>query len=440
MVALDGGTGPTPFRLLAAAHQAAARAAAAAGATAVATGHLEAARDAAISEIDATHYPLLAFLAAPQADSAARRVLAAAARRHGFAAVDLREVFATATGSPLPGRRLFLDYCHLTAEGIHLAMAAVAGELLRQAGAPAAERGWRRLAAELPPPWTGVPPHRAAAAEATARLGAAVHTAHRHLPVGDRRELLDHWCAAALDRDPDGAAAAMLDLADARTAPAPALLTAAQGRNLGRPAPLLLQHGWRWPHLDGELLAAMRRSLEARGRAEAAEVSALVTGRRALPPAGIELVHPPFHLAHPVARPLPQAVAPEGLGGAATLRALWPRTSFDLVLPATRRLRLTLTARLPEAAGEGPVAVCLDGRRVAGFRAGRGWRRVRLELPVAAGGASPPPLVRRLSLHWPPPADGGSRPLERALGDLRDGREGELHAVFGELFSLHARG
>ena len=358
--------------------------------------HLEAARDAAISEIDATHYPLLASLAAPQADSAARGVLAAAAHRHGFATVDLREVFCRAIGSPLPGRRLFLDYCHLTAEGMHLAMAAVAHTLLRQAGAPAAERGWPELAAGLPPPWSGAPPSTAAAAEATALLGAAVHTAHRHLPVTARGDLLDDLCGRALDRDAAGAAAAMLDLADVRTAPGPAVLSAAQGRNLARPAPLLLQHGWRWPHLDGALLAAMERALRRRGRPEAAELAALVVGRRGLSAHrlrdeaggdGLELVHPPFHLAAPVARSLPAAMAAEGMAPGATLRALLPSTSFDLVLAtpvAGGRLHLELSARLPEAAGEGEVTVALDGRPVGRVALGRGWRRAQLtvELPV----------------------------------------------------------
>jgi hypothetical protein len=435
MVELDGGTCPTPFRLLAAAHLAAA-------ADGAAAAHLAAARDAAVSETEATHYPLLAFLAAPQADTAARGVLAAAARRHGWDAVDLREVFAAATGSPLPGRRLFLDYCHLTAEGMHLAMAALAHALLRRAGEPVAERGWRRLAAELPGPWEAVPAGRAAAAEATAFLGAAVHTAHRHLPVTARGELVDHWCRAALDRDEGSAAAAMLDLADARTAPGPALLNAAQGRNLARQAPLLLQHGWRWPHLDGELLAAMHRVLAARRRPEAAEVAALVAGRRAAAvAAGLELAHPPVHLAEPLLRPFPEATAPEGLAPAATLRALWPRTAFDLPLPAAAgsALHLVLTVRLPEHDGEGDVAISLDGRTVGRFRAGSGWRRIRMELPVPPVPPGEVPLFRRLALCWPAPAAAGPDPLAVPVRALREGRGAMLHPVLGELFSLQVR-
>jgi len=80
-------------------------------------GDLEQAADAARSEIDRVQYATLAFLGAPQAGTATREILRSAGRRHGFSLVDLREVFAAHTGSPLPGRRLFLDYCHLTSEG-----------------------------------------------------------------------------------------------------------------------------------------------------------------------------------------------------------------------------------------------------------------------------------------------------------------------------------
>ncbi|HMB52497.1 MAG TPA: hypothetical protein VKU40_04220, partial [Thermoanaerobaculia bacterium] len=364
MVDLDGGLGPTPFRLLAAAARF--------------DGRDADARDAAVSEVDAVHYPLLASLAAPQAGTPERHVLAAVAERRGLAVVDLRRVIADWTGSLLPGRHLFLDYCHLSPEGMGVATAAVAAELLRQAGAEPPEDAWRRLAAKpagsLVDSWTP-------AAEATARFGAAIHTAHRHLPVTDRGELLDAWCAAALDADPEAAAAAMLDLADARTAPGPGLLTAAQQRNLARPAPLGLQHGWRWPHLDADLLTAMGRRLAAAGREDdAAEIERMIVGRRALPAAGAELAGDGFHLARPVARLLPEAMAQPGLAPRAALRCAWPETAFDLVTAGPGEIELELVARTPEREG-GRLGVALSGAGGA-LAVGRGWRRGKLRLAV----------------------------------------------------------
>src|SRR4051794_3315921 len=80
-------------------------------------GDHEAARQACLAEVDAARYATLAFLSAPQVTTQARELLQEAARRHAFIPVDLREIFAAHTGSPLPDRRLFLDYCHLTLEG-----------------------------------------------------------------------------------------------------------------------------------------------------------------------------------------------------------------------------------------------------------------------------------------------------------------------------------
>jgi len=449
MVGLDGGLCPTPFRLLAEAR------------TLVGETAAESARDAALSELEATHYPLLACLAAPRADEVARRVLAAACRRHGFAAVDLRPLFAAHTGSPLPGRRLFLDYCHLTSEGIGVAMAAVAEAI---AGPGEGVAGAAR------------PPAVSAAAEATACLGAAVHTAHRHLPVtggddrlsdeplsddllGDdlpHRDLLTYWCRRALDHDPEGAAAAMLDLASARLAappggPAlPALLTAAEERNRARPAPLLLQHGWRWPHVDGDLLRAMHRVLAQRGRREASAMADLVARAGSGAAEALELAHPPRFLATPVARPLPDAMAAEGMPHRAYLRALWPQTSFDVPDPDGAWRRLRVVARRPAAAmgAEEPkdlvaATVTLDGRRVGKLPLTARWQEHTLRLPGIAPrpadqGRDAPALagLRRLTISWPPPGDAGPEPMAGALHRLRAGLEAELHAIFGELFSV----
>ena len=54
---------------------------------------------------------------------------------------------------------------------------------------------WRSLLPRLPAP---ISPE----AEAVARFGAAVHTAHRLLSTGSKRPILEHWCEAALDASP----------------------------------------------------------------------------------------------------------------------------------------------------------------------------------------------------------------------------------------------
>lgn len=287
MKRLDSGGCPTTWRIEAKAHRG--------------LGDLESARDAAIAEIDRTDYPTLTFLGAPQARSFDRALLREAARRPYFVAIDLREVFRLYTGSPLPDRRLFLDYCHLTSEGMHVAMAAVAAEVLDLSGM-----------IEEPPPWSALlqhldPPKITPAAEALARFAAAIHTAHRLLTVGPKRPILEHWCEAALDADP-GIAEAMLDFIDIRTAaPCPAVLTAAYGRNYRSPYRLLLQHGLRWDYLDALLIEAIVAVLERRGHHVRDRVDRMLSERE------------------PLEQPFPDVMSFEDLPRRAVPRRVWPR-------------------------------------------------------------------------------------------------------------------
>jgi len=393
-------------------------------------GDLDRAARAARSEIDAAAYPVQAFLGAPRATTAVREILRGAARRHGFSAIDLRKVFAEATGSPLPGRRLFLDYCHLTSEGIQLAMATVAAEVLNLSGMPFSIPA-------LPAP--EISPE----AEATARLGAAVHTAHRLLTVGPKRPILEHWCQAALDASP-GIEEAMLDLIEARCAPCPAVLTAAQQRNLASPYRLLLQHGWRWDHLDAELIEAIEAVLERRGRPAGERIARLLLEHHAVSDEGrkgeegTDLTEPPC-LWEPLERFYPEVMRFADLSERATFRSPWPESSFCLVCAAERDVEIEPTLRLPAAvpgeSRQGRVRIAVNGEEVGGMDATERWSRSSLLVPRS----SLKPGLNRLSLRWPAPETDGGAALQAAVERLELGIAGDLHPVFGEVFSLVAR-
>lgn len=394
-------------------------------------GDLEAARRAALAEVDAAAYPTLAFLSAPQATTVAREILAGSARRHGFTRVDLRQVFAEHSGSPLPGRRLFLDYCHLTLEGIRVAMAAVAAEVLNLSGMVREPADWRRLLARLPAP--RISPE----AEATARLGAAVHTAHRLLAVGPRRPLLEHWCEAALDASP-GIAEAMLDLIAARCAPCPAVLTAAQQRNLASPYRLLLQHGWRWDHLDADLIEAVSIVLERRGGRVREEIDGLLLRHLAIREEGTDLSEPPY-LWEPLERFYPEAMSFADLAGRATLRCPWPESSFCLVCDARRDVEIEPTLRLPVPqpgrGRSGCVRFAVNGVEAGEAAVTERWSRSALRIARARLR----PGLNRLTLRWPLPAADGEEAVTAAVGRLELGIAADLHPVCGEIFSLLAR-
>ncbi|MEA2695711.1 MAG: hypothetical protein QOJ16_5098 [Acidobacteriota bacterium] len=422
MVELDGGTNPTPFRLLARAL--------------LAQGRTEEARDACISEVDSQHYALLGFLGAPQATTVAREILEHAARRHGFATVDLRPVFAEHGGSPLPGRRFFLDYCHLTVEGMQVAMAGVAAEVLRATGVR--EESWRDLLARLPAPVLSPE------ADAVAKLGAALHNAHRLLPVVPEAKLplLEHWCQAALDASsvPADIAEALFDVAAARATPGPAVLSAAFARNFASPYRLLLQHGWRWDFLDADLLQAIQNVLTRAGHPGGEEIDRLLLAGYGLPAEGADLSRLPF-LAEPLARFFPEAMTTPGLAGRAAYRAPWPESSFCLICDATQDVDLTLTARLPLPPGmagaeprRGEVTLTVNARPAGKIDLAERWSRHTLRI----GRDSLRSGLNRITLRWPPSPPWGEEALAAARRRLEAGIEADLHPVFGEVFSLLA--
>ncbi|HYG62730.1 MAG TPA: hypothetical protein VEL74_09120 [Thermoanaerobaculia bacterium] len=411
MLDLDGGTCSTSWRLLARAR--------------LGEGDLDEARRACLAEIDASAYATLGFLSAPQATTAARDLLKEAARRPGVFSVDLRQVFAEHTGSALPDRRLFLDYCHLTAEGIHVAMAAVAAEVLNLSGMREQDVAWPELLPRLPAP------DLAPEVEATARLGAAIHTAHRMLPVGPKRPILEYWLEAALDASP-GIEATMLDLLAVRAAPCPAVLTAEQQRNLDSPYRLTLQHGWRWDHLDADLLQAIVEVLERRGRPAREELTRHLLAHHALREDGTELAHPAFYHWEPLERFYPEVMSFEDLAQRATYRSPWPVSSFCLICDGERDLELDLTARLSRT---GPVHLSIDGEDVGTAEVGERWTRavLRVDRRLLRPG------LNRLALRWPEPPPRGEEALQQAIERLELGIAADLHPVFGEVFSLIAR-
>ncbi len=458
MLALDDGTCPTTFRLFARAWMGA--------------GDEQRAAAACRAELAVGHYATLGFLSAPQAGPMVQELQRRAAAHHGFELVDLPAVFARHTGSPLTGRRLFLDYCHLTVEGMQAAMAATAGRVASRFGLLEGEPELAELLARLPPPQV------AAEADASAKLGAAVHGAHRLLTVGSKAPILEHWCRAALAASP-AIAETMQALVEARSTPLPAVLTAAQQRVWRSPYTLGAQHGWRWEGSDLELIEVLVKVLEEDGRPVPEPLPRTLLDRRWSDVSGIDLAGSPRHLAEPLERLFPEALATPGHTGRATYRAAWPSTTFCFVTDAEHDLTAELTVRRPEpesgstgtdlgidaagllaprpdrprtddtqekrtgrektggaagavAAAIGDLRVELNGQAIASCDLSGRWRTHGLRLPRGLLR----PGFNRLTLSWPPPTIPGELALTAAVARLELGHETDLHPIFGEVAAL----
>ena len=408
MTAVDGAHHPTSHRLRARAYQA--------------LDQHDAAHQAAMDAVDGAQLARLGALASPQIDSEIQGWIRAAASRPEFSVVDLPWLLATEDG--LPSHELFLDYCHLSAEGIDRAMTAT-GEAVLDIGSPDTQPS--TALAPLPVPQRTL---------ALAAVGAAVHGAHRQLPVDGGAFDAESWLHRALAHDA-GILATLVDLAEARSGPIPAVLGQPQQRQLDEEHRLLLQHGWRWDHIDADLLVALLSVLDEHAREHSARIRRRLVQHHGIETGTRELSRAPY-LWQPLARLLPEVMPEAEASRRATLRCPWPTTDLALVAEDIKGV-VDVVLRLPPIEGwstprEGEVIVLLDGVEFGRLPVEETWSRALLRLPESA---EPGPL-HRLTLCWPPLPEADEVALAHALERLEEGRETDLYPIFGEIARVRA--
>ncbi len=118
----------------------------------------------------------------------------------------------------------------------------------------------------------------------------------------------------------------------------------------------------------------------------------------------------------------------------ATLRSPWPETSLCLICDAARDVEVDVTLRLPS--GGGAVGIAVNGDAVGTADGGERWTRAAVRISRR----HLRPGLNRLTLRWPMPAIPGEAALAAAADRLETGVAADLHPVFGELFSVVARG
>lgn len=343
-------------------------------------------------------------------------------RRHGLACVDLPRLFAEHAESGLLGRRFFLDHCHLTAEGIHVAMAAVAVEALRLSGVELPDRG--RLA-HAPAP--DLPP----LLQALSRFSAGLYTAHLNRPVtGGPSPFAQALFEEALNAAP-GIADLMLDYMDAMTSPGRAFLTAACTRNQRSSYPLQAL-AWFPSNLGIEAFEPMCRALKARGISIQDELDRMLIEHHAADDRPRDLAAPKYRESDPGA----SAAYIERQPTPWHFRALFPSTGFFLVTDGERGLRLDLTLRLPDLGSPRSeiVEVRVNGTPVASLPVGERWARHTLDVEEHRFRRG----LNRVSLSWPLPGDVGDAAIRTAIHRLQQGLPADIFPVFGEVFSLYA--
>ncbi len=415
MIELDAGTCATSHRILANAL--------------LALGRADEALAACGDEVDARSWDNLPSV--PGATSAVREVLRRAASEHGLRCVDLSAVFREhggLAGQAQSERRLLLDYCHLTPQGMKLAMAAVAVELLALFAGPAApaadgETTLESLLTRLPDP--DVP----ADVDAHAKFMTGLYHAHWNTREGEA----EYWFNQSL-KAWSGIRDTMLAYVATRAAPADTLLLSAEQQSISRNSRPMAHRVWNVPHLDGEVIELIGGVLAGSGRPAPAELGARQLAHHGVGERGVNLLDPFFRWSL-------QDLYATGGGFEHDrflyYRAQWPASHFCFVADGAAPVVLELTGRLQFAAKprRGEVAVLVNGERRGIAKLGPRWSRHR----ITVGRRSLRTGVNRVTLEWPPLASEGDEATREIGRRLDQGLPTQLHPVFGELSELVVR-
>ncbi|MFE1748948.1 hypothetical protein ACFW88_00070 [Streptomyces anandii] len=340
------------------------------------------------------------------------------ADEHGFLLVDLPKLLRAADGDRAPGRRFFMDYCHLTFEGLALTAAAAAARLADQLGAPATTTE-ELLSAQTRP---------ASATLAVAHFLAAVHNSH----YGQPAHILRHHLDEALAHDP-AVAVHLENYLDYQTRVTPHWMCASYEKSAQVPelARYLVVSDTRLTGklADHDLREEMVRALESTGVPTAKRYEDLLVAEHARAESDL--------LVDAAQAATFRERRGSGVGTrTAFLRAADLTSEFHLVVDEPTDTELRLTWRLP--AGEtdaDTVQVAVNGTALAAQRLGTAWQNTELTLPAA--------LLRRgrnvITIGWPLRAVDGHRLVEDAAAALERGTTPSGFPAYGHLFACTAR-
>jgi hypothetical protein len=398
MVDLDSGTAASGWTILA-------DCARGTGDLIAARTYLEKARDAHLW--DFTHQT-------PRTLSVTQQALRDCALPGRIAVVDLPSCFTAWQGGELPGRRLFLDYCHLSAEGIRVAMAATALEVanLLEVGRPLP--GIENLANDIHPPSPYI--------EATAYFAAALHSSYG----GQSGSFISYLCHEAARRSPKVAQAMRIYL-EVQTRSAPTWACSAFDRLSAVVTPFLQRYILRNPKLfEPVLLPTIADALEKNGLPSLAFLNELRQSERSLSDRPRDLLDP-YHRAS--MEDLDWLEWPTHFH-----HAYSPTSRYPWVSRAPREVVFTLNCRRTGVTNLGEYQVRINGTCVIHLPLTHEWNTFHFSAPsnlVQSG-------VNWLEIDWPLDLPDGKEEIEHIAREHEHGRFVPLLPAFAEISSLTA--
>ena len=407
MIALDGGTNSVPLRILAECSRCKSE-------LREAKRYLELCRDAE------GWNPAFAYT--PRTSVAAQNALRESAAAHQHLIVDLPAIFSRHLEDSPPNRRLFLDYCHLTAEGINLAMAAVGSAVVQSiAGEPVSIEALQSHSSSP----TGI-------VEGKASLLAAIHNAHYF--QGD--ELSSYWCERAIRFWPKSAEI-LKRFADFQTRRGDTMACRSAIDLFGSRELVTLLRGGR-KRLDLSLIDAMVKALASTGTDIRSQIATLRAAEHSLRAGPKELTD--FYYSSTMLRPSEAAWTSKSFSTNRASHCIYASafseiSKFVFFGERAQRVGLKLTFRVPGQRGlEGTVRIDVNGAQLTQAPAASTWQTLAISIPgdrVTDG-------LNEIVIAWPVDGESSDVLLGRAADALLARRAPHFYRVFGEIHSLLA--
>lgn len=382
--------------------------------------YLELARDAACWDSTRT--------CMPRCYSITQQVLRTEVRKYKHELIDVPELFKEYLHRQLPGCRLFLDYCHLTSEGIQITMAAAASAVLRTL--KGVDTPWYAL--------TGDHLWPSKQTEAEASFLAAIHAGH----WWQSYDIVRYYCARALSLSPH-AADLMLNYIELQTVySVPMRMSASEDQILKLGSPLIHRYllGTNLKRLDKVLLDGIVDALAEAGIEARQQLDRLRREEHSVTERQINLLDyyysssgnlSPQEVAWMIWTHYKGYLSYEGQYH----RAMWRESTFVFVGEAGSPVRLSLTCRLPRSGpGEGVISIVLNGKPQVEMVIGKEWSSWDVDLPgeIVRDG------LNEVSVNWPIPEFSSREELEKAIVNLCDGKFLDFYPIFGEIHSFVA--
>ncbi len=380
--------------------------------------YLELARDAMCWD--------LSRMPVPRAHSMTQQTLREEAARYQNLIVDLPGVFNEYVNGEIPGRRLIIDYCHLTSEGIRVAMAAAASCVLR--ALKGMEVPWYALVSDQIAPPKEI--------EAEVSFLAAILNAH----YSQSYDVIRHYCSKALSLSPH-VAGLMLNYIELQSRPFIPLRMSRAEEDISRLGSSLMQKyllDKNEKRLDKTLLEAIvvalgevhidaREQLE-RSRRE--DHSVILGERNLLDYYYCSAVDQSKEVAW--SNPFEEK---RYRHDAEYYKAYWPVSKFIFVGEAGCRTQLLLSCRLPNQTRiPATITVKLNGRTVAEMLIDKEWS----SWVISLAGPDVNDCLNEVAVLWPTPNFAGRDALEKAASSLGQRKFPDFYPVFGEIHSFTA--